>query len=403
VAGRPQEDIAVNRYRALLATPGARAPLILSTLGSMPIGMYGLALLLLVHGTTGSFAQAGRVAGAFSLANAFGAVAQGRLMDRLGQTRVLRAAATGHFPALVALVAVAHAGAGAWALSIIALAGGATLPQLPAAMRSLWTALVDEPERRATAYALGAVVFELAVVTSPAIVAGIVAVASAGLALVLAGALASASAAGFTLTHGSRAWWGEAHGTWLGPLAASGMRSVFAVLAVFGAAVGVVQVAVPAFAQARGSAAAGGVLLAALSAGSMAGGLVYGARGWPGTLGTRLAALMLALGAAFCVLTLANTDPELAALLLLCGALFAPTVVVGSTLLDTVAPAGMVTEAFAMLVMGIVAGTAVGNALGGSLVQAWSYDAAVLTAGAVAAAGAALATARRRTLSAPSA
>ena len=73
------------RYRALLALPGARAPVILSAAGSMPIGMFGLGLLL-AHDATGSFAVAGRVVGAFSLANALGAVAQGRLMDRLGQT-----------------------------------------------------------------------------------------------------------------------------------------------------------------------------------------------------------------------------------------------------------------------------------------------------------------------------
>jgi predicted MFS family arabinose efflux permease len=106
---------------------------------------------------------------------------------------------------------------------------------------------------------------------------------------------------------------------------------------------------------------------------------------------------MLTLGGAFALLTLAQTDAVLAALLLLCGALFAPTVVVGSTLLDTVAPAGTVTEAFAAMVMGIVAGTAAGNALGGSLVES-SYDAAVLTAGAIAACGAALVLARRHTL-----
>jgi MFS family permease len=82
-----------ERYRELLSIPGARAPLILSTAGSMPIGMYGLAILLLAHDATGSFAQAGRVVGAFSLANAFGSIAQGRLMDRFGQTRVLRTAA----------------------------------------------------------------------------------------------------------------------------------------------------------------------------------------------------------------------------------------------------------------------------------------------------------------------
>ena len=56
------------------------------------------------------------------------------------------------------------------------------------------------------------------------------------------------------------------------------------------------------------------------------------------------------------------------------------------------------TEAFAAMVMGIVAGTAVGNALGGALVESSSYEAAVLVAGATAVAGSALALARRRTL-----
>ena len=106
-----------QRYRSLLALPGARAPVVLSAAGSMPIGMFGLGILLLARDATGSFAEAGRVVGAFSVANALGAVAQGRLMDRLGQTRVLRAAAPGHVPALAALVIAADARArrpGCW-------------------------------------------------------------------------------------------------------------------------------------------------------------------------------------------------------------------------------------------------------------------------------------------------
>ena len=233
---------------------------------------------------------------------------------------------------MIALVAAAHAGASAWVLSLLALCGGATLPQLPAAMRSLWNALVDDPEERATAYALVAVVFEMAVVTAPVLVAGIVAVASPAAAVIAAAALGTGAAVGFTATAASRAWRGERHEVgWLGPLAAAGMRTVFAVLAAFGTAVGVVQVAVPAFAAARGSAAMGGVLLAALSAGSLVGGLVYGARGWPGTQSTRLSALMLGLGTAIALLAVANTHAGLAALLVGCGLLLAPTTVVGST------------------------------------------------------------------------
>jgi MFS family permease len=389
----------LRRYRSLVSIPGVRAPLVLSTAGSMPIGMYMLAILLLAHDVSGSFAQAGRVVGAFSLANAFGAVAQGRLMDRFGQTRVLRVAALGHLPALIGLVIAADAGASSWVLAGIALCGGLTLPQLPAAMRSLWNALVDDPEQRATAYALVAVVFEVAVVTAPAIVAGIVAVTTPDVAVVIAGALGTGSALGFTQTRASRRWRGEYHDVgWLGPLAAPGMRTVFAVLAVFGSAVGIVQVAVPAFADERGSAAAGGLLLAALSAGSLVGGLVYGARTWRGSPPTRLTILMLVLGGAFALLSLAQSAPVLAILLVVCGALFAPTTVVGSTLLDSVAPAGTVTEGFAAMVMGIVAGTALGNALGGALVEASSYATSVLIAGAVAASGSLLALTRRRTL-----
>jgi MFS family permease len=185
---------------------------------------------------------------------------------------------------------------------------------------------------------------------------------------------------------------------WLGPLGAAGMRTVFAVLAAFGAAVGVVQVAVPAFAADRGSAATGGVLLAMLSAGSLAGGFVYGARAWPGSPPTRLAALLAALAAAFALLSVAGSEVVLALLLVACGLLFAPTTVVGSTLLDSVAPAGTVTEAFAAMVMGIVAGMAIGNALGGALVDATSFVTAVLTGAAVAMAGAVCALARRHTL-----
>jgi predicted MFS family arabinose efflux permease len=63
-----------------------------------------------------------------------------------------------------------------------------------------------------------------------------------------------------------------------------------------------------------------------------------------------------------------------------------------------VAPSGTVTEAFTVMVMAIVIGTAVGNAVGGSIVESASYEQAVLLAGAAAAAGAAFTLVRRRTL-----
>jgi MFS family permease len=394
----------VQRYRTLLALPGARAPMLLSIAGSMPIGMFGLGILLLARDATGSLGDAGRILGAFSLANAFGAVAQGRLMDRLGQGRVLRTVAAFHLPALIVLVIAAHAHASAWVLAIVAVCGGSTIPQVTPAMRSLWSMLAESDEQRETAYAMVAIAFELSVVTAPAIVALIVAVASPTVAVLIAASLGASAAIAFSLTPASRRWRGTRHESgWLGPLAARGMRTVCGVLVTFGMAFGIVQVAVPAFTLERGSASAGGVLLACLSLGSLIGGVVYGARRWPGALPPRLVAVMLGLGGGYALLALPDAYLPLALLLVLAGTLLAPASVICSTLLDTVAPSGTVTEAFAVMVTGIVAGVALGNALGGSIVESGSYDAAVLAAGAIAVCGAGLVVVRRRTLTATAA
>jgi MFS family permease len=389
----------VQRYRALVALEGARVPLVASGFGSLAIGMFILAVLLLAREATGSFADAGRISGAFAAANALGAVAQGRLMDRLGQPRVLRAVAAGHAVMIAAFVIAAERRAPAGLLMLCAAGAGACLPQLPAAMRSLWSVLVEDEARRQAAYALVAIVFEVSVIAAPALVVAIATVASPGVAVAAGAVAASGGALTFSVTGASRRWRGAAPATgWLGPLAAAGMRTVFAALASLGAAIGIVQVAVPAFTAAEGSAEAGGLLLAALSAGSLVGGVVYGARSWPGVPSGRLAVLLTALAAGCALLAAAGSYPVLALVLLAVGVILAPTTIVGSALLDVVAPAGTVTEAFTVMIMGIVAGNAVGNAVGGALVDGASYEAAALAAAGAALCGAAYVVLRRRTL-----
>ena len=218
------------RYGALLALPEARWPLVASIAGSMPIGMFGLGILLLVRDTNGSFAVAGRVVGAFGLANALGAVAQGRLMDRFGQPRVLRPAAVFHVAMLVALVVAATRGTLSWVLGGLALLAGASLPQIPAAMRSLWSALVTDEARRQTAYALVTIVFEVSVVTAPVLVAALAAACSPAVAVLTAAAIGGTGAIGFSATAASRRWRGTPHAVGpLGPLHAPGVRTLFSV------------------------------------------------------------------------------------------------------------------------------------------------------------------------------
>jgi hypothetical protein len=176
------------------------------------------------------------------------------------------------------------------------------------------------------------------------------------------------------------------------------VRTLSAVLVAFGTAIGVLQVALPAFAAGRGSAEAGGFYLAAISAGSLCGGVVYGARSWPGSPPRRLAVCLISIATGCLLVAAATAPPAVAAAALAVGLMLAPTTVICSALLDTIAPPGTVTEAFAVLVMGIVVGTAIGNAIGGAVVDAASYRTAGLVAAGIAVLGAAAAGARRRTL-----
>ena len=237
-------------------------------------------------------------------------------------------------------------------------------------MRSLWGDLTRTAAERQTAYALVSITFEVAVMTAPVLVAVIVELASPGAAVLVAATLCSAGGIAFSLTTGSRRWRGEPHDvSWLGPLSAAGMRALLAVLLAFGVAVGIVQVAVPAFADAHGSAATGGSCWPRCRretspAASLRRALVAGHARPPAD-----GAAAALLGGGFALLATAGSPLVLAALLALAGLVLAPSTVVGSTLLDHVAPPGTTTESFAVLVMGIVAGSAAGNALGGALVD----------------------------------
>jgi hypothetical protein len=79
------------------------------------------------------------------------------------------------------------------------------------------------------------------------------------------------------------------------------------------------------------------------------------------------------------------------ALLLVSGATIAPTIACGYLLIDRSAPAGTVTEAFTWAATGFMSGAALGNGLGGVMVDAGGPGAAFLAACVAASAGAVIA------------
>ena len=111
-------------YKTVLAGRELRILFAASIIGRLPIGMSGLAILLLVQGASDSFATGGAATGCYVAGLACVAPLIGRIIDRNGPRVVLATCALLFPAALAALLAMVAAKAGALAiLTSAALAG----------------------------------------------------------------------------------------------------------------------------------------------------------------------------------------------------------------------------------------------------------------------------------------
>ncbi|HEV2818870.1 MAG TPA: MFS transporter [Solirubrobacteraceae bacterium] len=383
-----------------------------SLLGRLPYGMTSLSLVFFLVAQTGSFAAAGAVAASAALAAALGGPVLGRIIDRRGQTAVLLAAVAVHTVGLLAIVAVGRADAPVAVLAVLAAVSGAATPPLSPCLRALWPVLLDDRSAVRTALVIDAVVIEAVFIGGPLTVAVIVAIDSPSTGLLVAAVLALAGTLLFAIQPPSREWRGSARrGRGPSPLMAAGIRTLLIGACGLGIMFGALEVALPAFAAERGRPGIAGVALAVIAAGSVVGGLTYGARtggvatsaGDSTAGGTRdLRPLYLALVAALplAVGLLLLADSVLALLLLapVAGLAIAPLTAAENELAGTVAPPGTVTEAYAWLVTALIGGVAAGNALAGALVEEWGWRIALAAACGCALLGALVTLARRRTL-----
>jgi len=383
-------------YRRVLGAPRVRPLVAFALLARMPIGMGAVALILFVHGQTGSFGGAGVVAGAYTIGLGITGPTLARLIDRRGSRLVIVPGALLVMAAMVAVVLLGEAGAGTVPLVLAGFLAGAGSTPIGGILRQRWPELVG-PAELPTAYALDAVMIEVVFVSGP-LLAGILA-ATVGTAegLIVAGVLGIVGSVGFarlsTVRPGGDP---DAERHWLGALASPHLRLLVLSNLPLAATFGVLDVTLPAFGAHHGATALGGPFAAALAFGSGVGGIAYGAR--PGVFGPPRRSLIVL--AALMVLTClplpaATGVPEMFVFAALAGLTIAPQITVRNQVVQRTLVAGTATEAFTWLALATTVGASIGSALVGPLVEAAGWRAGAVVAVALPAAAALVVFARR--------
>jgi predicted MFS family arabinose efflux permease len=348
-------------YRALYGDRRARRILIALGAAWLSFGMVGLAVFLSVQRATSSVSAGGLAVAGFSLGSGALAPLRGRLLDRRGTRPLLLLFAVG-YAASLGLLALAAALEGPAAL-LIACAGtaGASAPPLVASLRGQWARAFDRSLLR-RAYALASLVGDVGLVAAPALGGLLFAMApSSPLAVAAVAALASAAVAAPEDEPSSQST--EPRQT-RSPLASGGFRRLLAVSVALGAALGLVEVAVPAAATRWHVAAFSGFLLGCFALGSVVGGLWFGRRDWRRPSEQRYLLAVVVLAVALAPPLVATAPAELAPLLLAAGLAFGPATIALFEALDVLAPDSAI-ESLTWVTTAEALGTAMGATASG--------------------------------------
>ena len=361
----------LERYRAVLREGGVAPAFVASLVGRLSLAMTGLAIVLLVRQSTGSYAAAGVVSAAYSFAFALGAPARARSADRRGPVPVLVRCAVVQ---PLALLVLAVLGVRHWPVGVLllpAVVGGLFVPPLGPVMRALWATRL-RTTALPTAYSMESVAVELCFVIGPGLVAGIAVWLGPAAALVTSAAISLAGTVGTAVSSGVQSVrpHDDVVRDRIGPLGSPAVRTLLLTILWVGTSFGAIEVSMPAFAEETGSRpATAGLLLAVWAAGSMLGGLVYGGLTTAASHTAQMRYLVTVVALTSALPLLAPGPLSMGVALLLYGTTIAPFMACNSVLLGAAAPRGTTTEAFAWSGSLLFAGFAIGTSVAGVLID----------------------------------
>jgi predicted MFS family arabinose efflux permease len=352
-------------YRAVLHTPQIARSFFPSILGRLSLATSGLALVLLLEQSTGSFAFAGVVTAVLGITNVVATPLRARLIDRRGQTVVIGVLGLAHAMSLITLAAVPEAAA-PW-LVILAAVAGATSPPFGATMRVVWSSALPPGRPRSLGFSLDAVAEEVTFAVGPLLAALLAAIVAPSAALLLSAGCVALGTVLFVASPRSRQEKGSANAivnasgaTAVSPLRSRGFLVVVVAMTAPGIILGGIEIAAPAIGVAESDTLLAGVLLALFVGASAVGGLLYGHLSIRLRRERQLLGLMIVLLVASATVGLVGGTVVALVEFTISGVFLAPLLIVGYLAADARTDSRVRTEASSWINTAVNLGAAVG-------------------------------------------
>lgn len=359
-------------YREALRTPGALAFTTAGFVARLPIAIIGLAIVLLVSTTTGSYALAGGLSATFALAAATGGIATSRITDRLGQRRMLPGLVLAE-ALLLALFVVSVTQEFPIAVSFLLVAGaGSVQPSIGSFVRARWVFVAPNSRTLQAGFAWESILDELIFTLGPLIAATLAVNVALPLPLIVAATLIAAGGLSLARLKGSEP---PPHPRVEGRQPQSVLKSPGILAPIvgslgLGALFGAFDVATVAFTEERNSTGAAGLVLALWAFGSLIGGLFYGSRAWRIDLPSQWLLSTTLLMVVVIPAIFVGSVPALAFAAFIAGTAVAPSLIGVFSLTERLVHAQRLTEGLTWTNSALALGFALGSSVGGGLIDA---------------------------------
>jgi MFS family permease len=390
-----------NPYREIFKAKGAKGFAAAGFVARLPIAMAPIGIVAMLSQTHGEYWLAGAVSAIFALANAFVAPQVSRLVDRLGQSRIVVPTTVISVLAFAVLIAAANQDWPTWTLFVSALLAAA-MPSIPAMVRARWTEIFrDRPEMN-TAFAFESAADELVYIAGASL--------SVGLSVVLfpeAGMLAST----LFLAFGSTAFILQRsteprvrpveHGSSGSAIRLRPVQIITLALIFIGATFATTEVSTVAITKELGQPSAASLVIGVYALGSFVVGIVIGALNLKVPLQIQLAIAVAIIALTTLPLLVADRVPLLALAVFVSGVAISPTFITAFGLIERRVPEAMLTEGITWVMTGIGIGMALGSFAAGWVVDVLGAQSGFLVSVAAGTIALAIVLAGQRSLAVP--